>query len=242
MRPRPGDQVGLRPTRLQGGDQLAEEHDRHGRRVRCGLRCGCVTIHHNIVPANYTKNPLDNPDRLDLDDVPHAPVRRCRLRPRWRTPSASSRPSAVALFRRYDARRAAPPSCGRSVERQLSACPRSRVPTASLSDLIPTTYDGRQGFSYFTGISRETAGSTGICMHIIISVPAACAKPHYYEHHETTIYVISGQAGMWYGPGLKDYLTPQTGEFLYIPAGMPHLPANSERERAGAIRLNSCSN
>jgi len=99
-----------------------------------------------------------------------------------------------------------------------------------------STYDGKQGFSYFTGISRETAGSTGICMHMLTIPPGGRAKPHYHEHHETAIYVISGQAGMWYGPGLKDYLTLQTGEFLYIPAGMPHLPANlSESEPCVAV-------
>lgn len=29
------------------------------------------------------------------------------------------------------------------------------------------TYDGKQGFSYFEGIARETVGSTGICMHLL---------------------------------------------------------------------------
>lgn len=29
------------------------------------------------------------------------------------------------------------------------------------------TYAGKQGFSYFAGISAETAGATGICMHLL---------------------------------------------------------------------------
>ncbi|HVB64583.1 MAG TPA: cupin domain-containing protein [Nitrolancea sp.] len=99
-----------------------------------------------------------------------------------------------------------------------------------------STFSGKQGFSYFTGISRETAGSTGLCMHLLTIPPGGSAKPHLHEQHETTIYVISGQAGMWYGEGLRQYLTMQTGEFLYIPAGMPHLPANlSDTEPCVAV-------
>jgi uncharacterized RmlC-like cupin family protein len=99
-----------------------------------------------------------------------------------------------------------------------------------------SSYSGKQGLSYFAGISHETAGSTGLCMHMLTIPPGGRAKPHLHEAHETTIYVISGQAGMWYGEGLKKYLTMQAGEFLYIPAGMPHLPANlSDSEPCVAV-------
>ena len=97
-------------------------------------------------------------------------------------------------------------------------------------------YAGKQGFSYFAGISSETAGSTGICMHMLAIPPGGRAKPHLHEAHETAIYVISGEVGMWYGEGLKKYLTMKPGEFLYIPAGMPHLPANlSATDEAVAV-------
>ncbi len=99
-----------------------------------------------------------------------------------------------------------------------------------------STFSGKQGFSYFTGISSETAGATGICMHMLTIPPGGRAKPHLHEAHETAIYVISGEAGMWYGEGLKQYLTMKPGEFLYIPAGMPHLPANlSDTEPCVAV-------
>ena len=88
------------------------------------------------------------------------------------------------------------------------------------------TYRGKQGFDYFAGISSETAGSTGICMHLLTIPPGGRARPHLHEHHETAIYVLSGEAGMWYGEKLENYLTMRPGEFLYIPAGVPHLPAN----------------
>jgi uncharacterized RmlC-like cupin family protein len=41
---------------------------------------------------------------------------------------------------------------------------------------------------------------------------------------------------MWYGENLEEHLTVKAGEYLYIPAGMPHLPYNpSESVTAIAI-------
>jgi len=88
------------------------------------------------------------------------------------------------------------------------------------------TYAGKQGFDYFEGISAQRVGSSGICMHLLTIPPGGRAKAHLHAAHETAIYVLSGEAEMWYGEGLRKHLTVKTGEFLYIPAGVPHLPAN----------------
>jgi len=88
------------------------------------------------------------------------------------------------------------------------------------------TYRGKQGFDYFAGISSETAGSTGICMHLLTIPPGGRARPHLHERHETAIYVLSGEAGMWYGDGLKQHMQVRAGQFVYIPANTPHLPYN----------------
>ena len=91
---------------------------------------------------------------------------------------------------------------------------------------VGETYDGKQGLSYFAGISAESVGAVGICMHLVTFPPGARARAHLHQAHETAIYVLSGEAEMWYGEGLREKLTVRAGEFLYIPAGMPHLPAN----------------
>ena len=88
------------------------------------------------------------------------------------------------------------------------------------------TYDGKQGFSYFEGISAQSAGSSAICMHLLEIPPDGRAKAHLHENHETTIYVLKGEAEMWYGENLEERLVVKAGEYLYIPAGVPHLPHN----------------
>ncbi len=90
-------------------------------------------------------------------------------------------------------------------------------------------YAGKQGLTYFAGIAAETVGSTGICMHLLTIPPGGRAKAHLHESHETAIYVLSGHGEMWFGDGLREHLTVEAGEFLYIPAGTPHLPANASQ-------------
>jgi uncharacterized RmlC-like cupin family protein len=97
------------------------------------------------------------------------------------------------------------------------------------------TYQGKQGLTYFAGISAERVGAQGICMHLLRLPPGARARAHLHEAHETAIYVLRGAAAMWYGTQLEEHLVVQAGEFLYIPAGMPHLPYNPYQEEAVAL-------
>jgi uncharacterized RmlC-like cupin family protein len=99
-----------------------------------------------------------------------------------------------------------------------------------------STYSGAQGFDYFEGISAQTAGARGLCMHRLEIPPGGSARPHLHEHHETAIYVLQGRIEVLYGEGLREQLEVRAGQFLFIPAGMPHLPSNpSDREACVAV-------
>ncbi len=88
------------------------------------------------------------------------------------------------------------------------------------------SFAGKQGFDYQPGISAQTAGARGICMHLLTIPPGTRAKAHLHAEHETAIYVLSGESEMWYGARLERHLVARAGDMLYIPAGMPHLPMN----------------
>jgi uncharacterized RmlC-like cupin family protein len=95
---------------------------------------------------------------------------------------------------------------------------------------------GRQGVTYFDGISTQSAGSQGICLHLLTLPPRARPVPHVHFGHETAIYLISGTVDTYYGPDLSEHLVLRAGDFLYIPAGTPHLPINpSDTEPAVAL-------
>jgi uncharacterized RmlC-like cupin family protein len=95
---------------------------------------------------------------------------------------------------------------------------------------------GKQGFSYAPAISAESVGARGIHLQLLTIPPGARAKAHKHEHHETAIYTLSGEVGMWWGDRLENNMLTRAGDFVYIPANVPHLPYNlSQSEPATAV-------
>jgi uncharacterized RmlC-like cupin family protein len=84
----------------------------------------------------------------------------------------------------------------------------------------------RQHLPYFVGVSADTAGATAISMNLIVIPPGGAAKAHLHLGYETAIYILAGQVQTFYGPGLRESTTNQAGDFLFIPAGLPHQPVN----------------
>jgi uncharacterized RmlC-like cupin family protein len=112
----------------------------------------------------------------------------------------------------------------------------SDTSTATCKVIRPaSTYAGKQGFSYFEGVSAETTGSRQICMHLLTIPPGGRAKAHKHESHETAIYMLAGEAHTWYGERLEHHVIVKQGEFFYIPAGVPHLPANNSDKPSSAV-------
>lgn len=88
------------------------------------------------------------------------------------------------------------------------------------------TFRGKQGLDYFSGISAESAGSEALCMQLVILPPGAKAKPHYHASHESAVFVLEGVAEFLHGPHLEYRDRVKAGDFIYIPAGVPHQPYN----------------
>ena len=106
----------------------------------------------------------------------------------------------------------------------------------SCRKIVPgSTYAGKQGFSYFEGIARETVGAQGLCLHLLTIPPGGRAKAHKHATHETAIYVLSGTTEMAWGERLENRMTVAAGEMLYIPADTPHLPWNPGEAPATAV-------
>lgn len=86
--------------------------------------------------------------------------------------------------------------------------------------------EAAQGISYERGLSAQSVGARGICMHLGTIPPGGVASAHKHEGHETVIYVLSGSARMEYGERLEQHVDAGAGDFVYVPAGMPHRPYN----------------
>lgn len=88
------------------------------------------------------------------------------------------------------------------------------------------SYQGKQGPRYTGGVSAESADSRGLWLGLITVPPGGRTKAHYHAEHETAIYVLSGESEMWSGPALADRHFAGAGDYIYIPAGVPHVAAN----------------
>ncbi len=91
----------------------------------------------------------------------------------------------------------------------------------------------RQTLPMFVGVSEATAGATALSMNLVIIPPGAAAAPHRHQGYETSIYVIEGRVETRYGPGLRESVVCEAGDFLFIGPDVPHQPVNlSATERA----------
>ena len=81
------------------------------------------------------------------------------------------------------------------------------------------------GLAYSNGICAESVGSQGICMHLVEIPPGAVAKAHVHPH-ESTVYILEGEVETLFGERLEESVISKAGEFLYIPAGIPHKARN----------------
>ena len=113
---------------------------------------------------------------------------------------------------------------------QTSSTPTVRVMRAT------ETEPSKQGLLNVRGVSAESCGARAIWLGIITVPPGARSKAHLHEDHETAMYVLQGAGEMWYGANLEHHVSCQAGDFIYIPAGVPHVVANpSQTEPAVAI-------
>ena len=94
---------------------------------------------------------------------------------------------------------------------------------------------GATGLAYFAGISSRTAGAKGLCLQLVTIPPGARARAHLHADHESAIYVLEGEVVTWFGDGLAEHASTGPGDFLYVPAGLPHLPVNYGSEPATAL-------
>ena len=94
----------------------------------------------------------------------------------------------------------------------------------------------RQRLPNFVGISEATAGSMAISMNLVVIPPGGAAEPHLHKGYETAIYLMKGRVDTRYGDGLARSILVEEGDFLFIPADLPHQPVNlSDTEPAYAI-------
>ena len=107
-------------------------------------------------------------------------------------------------------------------------CPNNRPvgkPTLRVVRAGPM-FQGKQGHRYAPALSASSVGTKAIHMQMLTIPAGEIGRAHKHDGHETAIYILSGDSGVWHGEELEHHTTARAGEFVYIPAGIPHMPYN----------------
>ncbi|MBS0452514.1 MAG: cupin domain-containing protein [Proteobacteria bacterium] len=113
--------------------------------------------------------------------------------------------------------------------------------------MVSTQIDGlpqqacRVGSSrYSPGISAETSGATSLFLGLLTLPAGQRTKAHMHERHESAHYMLSGEeVELWTGPREEHSAVARPGDYLFIPAGMPHVVVN--RCGAAAVFMGACN-
>jgi uncharacterized RmlC-like cupin family protein len=81
---------------------------------------------------------------------------------------------------------------------------------------------GWNGIHYKTGMSSKNVGSKGLSINVATIPPGGVAGAHIHVDFEVMLYIVQGRVRHGFGPGLKNVLENQAGDFIYIEPGVPH--------------------
>jgi uncharacterized RmlC-like cupin family protein len=90
------------------------------------------------------------------------------------------------------------------------------------------TYQGKQGPDYTPGISAESVGAHALWLGSVTIPPGGGrTKAHVHENHESAFYLVSGdEVELWTGDELEHHEIARAGDYLFVPAGVPHVAVN----------------
>ena len=78
------------------------------------------------------------------------------------------------------------------------------------------------GIHYKQGMSRKNVGTANLSANIATIPAGGVAYAHIHVGFEVILYIIEGKVRHEFGPGLKQTIENQAGDFIYIKPGVPH--------------------
>ena len=89
------------------------------------------------------------------------------------------------------------------------------------------SYTSQQGSVYAPGISAETVGSKAVFLGMVTLPPEGRTRAHFHEFHESAFYLLSGEeVELFTGDRLEHRALAHPGDYLFIPAKVPHVAVN----------------
>lgn len=101
-------------------------------------------------------------------------------------------------------------------------------------------YRSEQGTVYAPGISAETVASKSLFLGLVTLPPGERTRAHVHERHESAFYMLSGEeVELWSGEGLAHRAIARPGDYLFVPASVPHVAVNRSATAAVFVGVRS---
>lgn len=89
-----------------------------------------------------------------------------------------------------------------------------------------------QGTTYAPGVSAETVQAQSLFLGMVSLEPGQRTRAHTHELHESAFYVLEGEdVELWSGEHLQHCEKARAGDYLYIPAKVPHVAVNRSKTK-----------
>ena len=96
-------------------------------------------------------------------------------------------------------------------------------------DLDPNTAQ-TPGMHREAAITHARTGAEQLWAGTVVIEPQARTGAHHHGEVESVIYVVSGRARMRWGERLEYVAEAGPGDFIYVPAFVPHQEINANRD------------
>jgi uncharacterized RmlC-like cupin family protein len=84
----------------------------------------------------------------------------------------------------------------------------------------------RSGRDRYPDVSGPSSGDRALRLHLVMIPPGTRGRPHRHDRHQLAVYLVSGAAELWHGPGFAQSSTVGAGDYIGVPPGTPHLLVN----------------
>ena len=98
--------------------------------------------------------------------------------------------------------------------------------------------EGREwnGIQYNHGMSGKNVNARELSMNLATIPPSGVAYAHIHVGFEVMLYILEGRLRHDFGPGLRQSVINEAGDFIFIEPGIPHEVVNlSDTEIVRAV-------
>ncbi len=107
------------------------------------------------------------------------------------------------------------------------------------SDHLDRNTPQSAGILRLAAINSDLSSSSHICGGVMIAQPHTASSVHHHGNQETTIYVLGGNGQVRWGRHGEGSETVRPGDFVFIPAHLPHQELNPTAETVTWVVIRS---